>query len=126
MITKTIYKKPSKKEMKWLYNVVLNKYKFTIGLYISLFQISQTTIGVNYTVDIRTETDEPVCTLSHIDTEDDVVDVLIEEQDIIFSSNTSTNNWCNLHHHERDTILKFARNTVQEKLLYFYANIGGV
>lgn len=126
IITKTIYKELSRKEMQWIYNISINAHKLVIGLYISIFQISQTTIGVNYTVDINTENQESLCTLSHIDTEDDIVDILIEQQRIIFSSNTINDNWYKLSSKERETILNFARKTVQYRLLYFYANSFGI
>lgn len=126
IITKTIYKEPSRKEMEWIYNISINAHKLVIGLYISVFQISQTTIGVNYTVDINTENQESLCTLSHVDTEDDIVDTLIEQQRIILSSNTINDNWYKLSSKERDTILNFARKTVQYRLLYFYANSFGI
>lgn len=112
--------------MQWIYNISINAHKLVIGLYISIFQISQTTIGVNYTVDINTENQESLCTLSHIDTEDDIVDILIEQQRIIFSSNTINDNWYKLSSKERETILNFARKTVQYRLLYFYANSFGI
>lgn len=126
IITKTIYKEPSRKEMEWIYSISINAHKLVIGLYISVFQISQTTIGVNYTVDISTENQESICTLSHVDTEDDIVDTLIEQQRIILSSNTINDNWYKLSSKERDTILNFARKTVQYRLLYFYANSFGI
>lgn len=126
IITKTIYKEPSRKEMEWIYNISINAHKLVIGLYISVFQISHTTIGVNYTVDINTENQESICTLSHVDTEDDIVDTLIEQQRIILSSNTINDNWYKLSSKERDTILNFARKTVQYRLLYFYANSFGI